>query len=475
MSSLRDRLLLAEEDFLTSLTDGTDSAIRAFEVRWESVVHDVNLAADTNDLDEETSVLAHVVATRMSHIAETATDLFASYNTLTVQLVDQLDGLMSELTLEDVATTCVVPRPPRSRSCSLQKPTILESSSTCHGKRRRTTAENDSQLSSTFPQPKRQRFWSAPPASSLCPGIPRPCDEDTVVSMPAPPLTSHACSASRKRRLSEADVAGSSCKRMHTGPRLPSVSVIQQAPRYPPISDNSLDTSSAILGTSIQLDIQPLVTSCADLTTNMFDIGDIAPLVQSDEIDPSSFMGHGCFDQLLTSLLHPHNGETALQLPPLHDDHWFPGDTLLATLPMSTSPSSNNSPLSNRSLSLPPTTPVDISLDAPLPQYEVECVNPHASNEHYGFDLESLITASAKPCLDPPPAWSGDPCPPPPFLEIHYAADWCSMPGPPDPLPWLSTAPPPYELSSVSCGTSSFESEDPVGNLRRCPQVVSPA
>ncbi len=127
MLSLKDRLSLVEGDFLSALVQGGD-AIITFNLRWETLVHEVDIAMESDDLDDETAALAHSVASRCATLAGTSAELFASYDSLTSELLVELDMLMSDLTIReesDIHTTATTPfpsnTPPRTET-ALPKP-----------------------------------------------------------------------------------------------------------------------------------------------------------------------------------------------------------------------------------------------------------------------------------------------------------------------------------------------------------------
>ena len=110
MSSLRQRLLAAESDFLAALGSG-DGTLVTFNDHWERLLADVDSALETASLDSETASLAHTVTLRLVTLADASAEIYSSCNALTTQLMDQVDTLMSELTLLDRPQTEILQHP----------------------------------------------------------------------------------------------------------------------------------------------------------------------------------------------------------------------------------------------------------------------------------------------------------------------------------------------------------------------------
>ncbi len=102
MISLNDRLLVAEEEFLSAL-DGGGQSISAFNVRWDKLLVDLDDAAASGEMDPELSHLAYNAAMRLSALADTSIELYNSYDAVTSRLMDQVESLMEELTISDVS------------------------------------------------------------------------------------------------------------------------------------------------------------------------------------------------------------------------------------------------------------------------------------------------------------------------------------------------------------------------------------
>lgn len=100
MTTFKNRLLTAEQEFLVALGEG-DSAVSVFDGRWQRLIAELDVAMDSGTLDDETSALAHTISLRIAILADTSADLVENYNAFTAQLVDQMTGLMSELALHD--------------------------------------------------------------------------------------------------------------------------------------------------------------------------------------------------------------------------------------------------------------------------------------------------------------------------------------------------------------------------------------
>ncbi|KAJ8488500.1 hypothetical protein ONZ51_g3521 [Trametes cubensis] len=191
MSSLRERLISAEDEFYNALIEG-DDAVALFNMRWEVLLDDVNASFDAAALDTETITLAHTTALRIATLADTSIELFSSYDRFTTKLVDDLNTLMSELTFDDT------PREPMSRVVA-EKPL------------------SSMPYTGTVPEPPllRRRDDDAG-VNPLYPVNPSP----DVAAAAVPHYRS-----SRKRRLSESDSTESPRPlKLHVGPRLHAVS-----------------------------------------------------------------------------------------------------------------------------------------------------------------------------------------------------------------------------------------------------------
>ncbi|KAL7285447.1 hypothetical protein ACG7TL_000544 [Trametes sanguinea] len=208
-SSLKERLLSAEDDFLSALADGSD-ALFAFTNRWERLVQDVDAAIQANCLDTDVSALAHVTSMRIATLADASDELYATYESCTTQLIDQIQVVMSDLTLLDH------PAPPQPPSTTLAIPIPCPTSAT--RKRRRSSSPEYENLDK---HSKRSRV-------STDYNLPR--DEcQTIVAnhnVQRPLASAPFAAPSRKRRFSDSEPTDSMRpqKRRYAGPRLHAVS-----------------------------------------------------------------------------------------------------------------------------------------------------------------------------------------------------------------------------------------------------------
>ncbi|TBU63776.1 hypothetical protein BD310DRAFT_524044 [Dichomitus squalens] len=152
MHALRDRLLLAEDDFLAALAEG-DGAVVAFNERWEALVADVDAVLESTGLDEQTSALVHSVAFRIATLADTSAEVFESSDLITSDLVAQVEDLVSQLRLEDNTLSV---SPPPSHPVSLASPshsTVCPDLEDSASRRKRRGSSNG-----TPDRRKRQRY-----------------------------------------------------------------------------------------------------------------------------------------------------------------------------------------------------------------------------------------------------------------------------------------------------------------------------
>ncbi len=142
MAHLTERLLAVEDDFLSALIAG-EGAMSAFESRWENILEDVDAMSNSPDgLADETATLVHTISLRVATLAETSTSLFMSYETITSQLVDHIDSLMSDITIIDCSpqafgtpsdSPASAPSPPRVRHEALSVDAPPPSRKRCRG------------------------------------------------------------------------------------------------------------------------------------------------------------------------------------------------------------------------------------------------------------------------------------------------------------------------------------------------------
>lgn len=244
MLSLKDRLLAAEDDFLTALREGGQSIV-TFDQHWTSLFEDIQLAEDNGDVDTETLELAHTTAVRLSILSEASVDIINTHNSITCNLMGQLDSLMSELSLSDCPSPSSSP-PHTRRSLKRQRGASSDPEvDTRSHKRRRDTNQTSScsalprcatsydryklglisacrltheSESSTFPI----RFMDVRNVETLLP-IHSP-GQTACATRPIQTSSSPGSYlGSRKRRLSDSDVSTPS-KRLFRGPRLHAVS-----------------------------------------------------------------------------------------------------------------------------------------------------------------------------------------------------------------------------------------------------------
>ncbi|KAH9898222.1 hypothetical protein C8Q73DRAFT_663973 [Cubamyces lactineus] len=220
MLSLQDRLILAEDEFFAALAEG-DAALSTFNERWEKLVEDLNEAADSIGLDVETSQLAHTTALRLITLADTSIELYANYNTITSQLMGQIDELMSELTLSDVSRDFrgrTKRRRDQTYSGSRSRSRSASPSVVYHKKRRLATLNPLSPTSCSHHDPS-----SMPSPLTSSPQI-------SVPSYPTPnpptPIDHSRHHNVGKRRFSDTDtlLTCHPAKKRRVGPRLHAVS-----------------------------------------------------------------------------------------------------------------------------------------------------------------------------------------------------------------------------------------------------------
>ncbi|EJF66854.1 hypothetical protein DICSQDRAFT_176610 [Dichomitus squalens LYAD-421 SS1] len=246
MPSLKERLLSAEDTFLSALSQG-GSALTTFNKDWVALMAEVDLAVDAEALDPETSLLVQTTTYRIAMLAETSIELVELHEAYTSQFMDQLDSLMSELSLVDHATMSGRSRSSSPSAC--ESDTLATCRSTCGGvpytnrppslKRRR---DPDDTISETLKRPRyicivENDDTPSKDISSLpvpCRNLSTPVSPDSPVYPPAPsgryphPISVPIPSSvnKRKRRLSESDgsLSPQSSKRHVVGPRLHAVS-----------------------------------------------------------------------------------------------------------------------------------------------------------------------------------------------------------------------------------------------------------
>ncbi len=98
MPSLTERLLTIEDEFISALGQG-EGALIAFNTTWEQLVADVEASVASASVNPETLTLVHSIATRIASFADTSIALYASYEDVNAQLINELDILMSDLSV----------------------------------------------------------------------------------------------------------------------------------------------------------------------------------------------------------------------------------------------------------------------------------------------------------------------------------------------------------------------------------------
>lgn len=247
--TFRDRLISAETDFYSALL-GSDDSIVAFNTRWETLLDEIHDASES--LDADTLTLAHTTASRIAALADTSIELYSSYDKFTSELVDQLDSMMSELTLTDIVPTNItpysLPSPPSPSLTTKQQVTPQFTR-----KRRRVPEITEQSVVSPRPVKKQRYAWSSMllcwhsldhSVSNLSYSV-KNCPSKQPLTHHSPQHVAQLAHAearsatsqspvyrSRKRRLSEGDVTPQ-CRptKVRVGPRLHAVS--NPYPSYP--------------------------------------------------------------------------------------------------------------------------------------------------------------------------------------------------------------------------------------------------
>ncbi|KAH9858018.1 hypothetical protein C2E23DRAFT_159735 [Lenzites betulinus] len=351
MLSFQDRFLRAEDEFCQALVNG-GNALMTFEVRWEKLLEEVDMAYASSSLDSETAALAHTVSMRLATLADASVELYSSYNAFTSELVADLDTLMSELTLSEcpsppTSVSWMQPSdhhlPPcrstsRKRCRSDSPPPPPPSKRTCISDYSSATGTRSDAISEASPH-RSPIMTSVPPSSPLVP--PKQC---------------------RKRRLSDADSDASfrPSKRLYAGPRLHAVSdsfpVLQatylktdtlplstwSSPRSAANSDSSSPPSAPALASTNAISLPAHDTTLDDV----FDFFTF-PLSSSSESLSQEMSG---LDAILSSLLEQHDTTyaEASTFPPSEDRTFSPSLNQASSPGLSDdygSPSSSSTPI----------------------------------------------------------------------------------------------------------------------------------
>ncbi|KAI1781633.1 hypothetical protein LXA43DRAFT_1069954 [Ganoderma leucocontextum] len=447
MASYKARLLGVEDDFLSSLSKGGD-AIAAFEGRWEELLHDIDSAMDMSGFPSDIPPLAHAVAVRIAALADTSAALLVKCDDLTSQFVDEVDSLMSQLTLSD-----------NSDQSSPTLPLLHMSGSPCKQdpispsrKRRRSSMEESSVVpvkrhwndtTTTRPWGSKRSSSSQHPSTSL---ESQSSVEPTSVSHPT----------KRKRRQSDGDLSAlrNGAKRLRSGPRLHAVSDtygLLQSPdttltRKTIQSKQALGLTAEALASSAE-PVGPVAIYGTSFSSHT------APCFPHVEVADDLLVGKGwpgvAPNAMLDLLADPSIPCVTFPVPTLSD--LFPSHML--TVPSSKesvctdstddhfacSPSPFPTP-SNPSTPLPAAT-LHLSVSDTLAG-STKCMG---DGVYYSTGVEPMIHA-----FDPTEWSEGYQTPPPPFSDSGFSAnggvDWSSL------LDTLnsvvaSPAPPPYCFS----------------------------
>jgi hypothetical protein len=103
MTSIRQRLLLAEDAFLCAMVEGT-SAMESFDRQWAALLQDVEGGIQSSAFDEETIELARTTALRIAVFAESFESLQAKCQVLTSSMMDEVDTILSRMTISDTSS-----------------------------------------------------------------------------------------------------------------------------------------------------------------------------------------------------------------------------------------------------------------------------------------------------------------------------------------------------------------------------------
>lgn len=101
MLSLRERLLVAEHDFLVAVSAGTD-AIDNFGSQWDLILEELNVAMQSSDADADILRLAADVSFRIEICASTFQDVLGAAESIETNMEDELQAVFAELSLNDV-------------------------------------------------------------------------------------------------------------------------------------------------------------------------------------------------------------------------------------------------------------------------------------------------------------------------------------------------------------------------------------
>lgn len=96
MATLRQRLLSIEDDFLSALSEGGEELV-TFELLWDALQQDLDMALHANRLDDETACMAHTVAMRIATLADTSIEILGVKDAITDDLVKEVESLLTQL------------------------------------------------------------------------------------------------------------------------------------------------------------------------------------------------------------------------------------------------------------------------------------------------------------------------------------------------------------------------------------------
>ncbi|KAI0719960.1 hypothetical protein C8T65DRAFT_826602 [Cerioporus squamosus] len=451
MTSLRDRLLSAEDNFLTALDRGGD-ALSAFDQFWETLMADVELAMDSNSLDDETSTLVQTTTLRIAALADASIDLVQIQDTFTAQLMDQLEGLVSEITLVDYspnmrARSSSLPyaSPPPSplsnshigktaRSSLKRRRSSDSTASPCHKRSRRSTPLHGSFRDTSLAPAQKPKFdcTQRDHIQHVSPSVVA-LDSTADATKESSPLPA------RKRRLSEADASSTprATKRLYMGPRVHAVSdtfpqMVEQS--YPTPTNSiaivatsdhpSISTPTEEVSPHVPLDALTRLPLPTDLILDCFSES-YTPFPPSSNASDLDDLLQSLFDSG-KSTLPPHDFDTIVGCHVYHSAPPSPSSDDVDT----ETPSSNHSPASTPSY---PSTPLHNPYSSsPLCYAEPACEIPLCGEDvlhrpHDDTVLDNL--AFAKQVGESP---SYPPAPAPSFADILGLTDvsWDLLLGP---------------------------------------------
>lgn len=98
MASLKTRLLDAHDDFLFALQAG-ESAVYVFEEQWCKLSEEIEVAAGSGMLDDETIALAHTVSMHIEIVASSFGDVLTATDVIHEEMTTQMDELFAHMSL----------------------------------------------------------------------------------------------------------------------------------------------------------------------------------------------------------------------------------------------------------------------------------------------------------------------------------------------------------------------------------------